>query len=125
MTHDGEQGFSLLETIIALVILATAMTTLFEAYGSGIRAISAGNRHGEARLLAQSLLSEVTEPASAETRQGSTRGLSWTLRVKPASGDLAGSDPKLKWRLLDAAVTVKWAPGRSLVLRSLRLGEKQ
>lgn len=122
---SGEQGFSLLETIIALVILAMALTTLFEAYGSGIRAISAGNRHAEARLLAQSLLAQVSDPAKPQDKRGNERGLSWNLTVKPATGELAGNSPKAKWRLLEAVATVSWAPGRKIVLRTLRVGAKK
>ena len=124
MKSDGnsQQGFSLLETIVALVILALSLATLFEAYGGGMRAISAGNRYGEARLLAQSLLAQVAEPTKRATLNGSTAGLDWQLVVKPATGDLAEPTAKADWLLFEAVATVHWRPGRSIVLRSLRLG---
>lgn len=122
LRHQG--GFSLLETIIALVILALAFATLFEAYGNGIRAISAGNRHAEARLLAQSLLATVSEPAKPETRTGTSGDLSWRLVVKPASGDLASTEEAAPNPLYEVLATVAWTPGRRISLRSLRLGGK-
>lgn len=119
---NPETGFSLLETVVALVILAVALTTLFDAYGSGIRAVSAGNQHGRAQLLAQSVLAEVAEPATSTVRSGRDGDLNWRIVVKPASGDLAKASAM--YPLYDVAVTVGWAPGRTIVLRSLRLGSR-
>lgn len=118
----AEQGFSLLETVIALVILALALTTLFQAYGDGLRAIDAGNRHGEARLLAQSLLAEIDDDVRPGTRQGAGDGLTWQLDIKPATGDQASGGDKAKWRLYEVVATVRWSRSRRIVLRTLRLG---
>ena len=119
---EAQAGFSLLETIVALVILAMALSTIFEAYGDGMRGILVGNRSNEARMLAQSILAGVPEPATPGTSNGSRAGIAWQLTVKPATGDLAASDPKSKWRLMEVETIVRWAPNHRIVLRSLRMG---
>ncbi|MBU2532612.1 MAG: prepilin-type N-terminal cleavage/methylation domain-containing protein [Alphaproteobacteria bacterium] len=120
-----ERGFSMLETIVALVILALALATLFQAYGDGLGAISAASRHADARLLAESLLAEVAEPATPRSSNGRHRGLTWQLTVKPATGDLAASVAGGPLRLYEVAATVRWAPNRQIILRSLRLGQQK
>jgi hypothetical protein len=67
-------------------------------------------------------MSQVNEPASPSTSSGNHNGLAWQLTIKPATGDLASINPKTKWHLLEAVAVVKWKPGRSIILRSLRLG---
>jgi len=119
---NREAGFSLLETIIALVILSLSLAALFEAYGDGLRAITAGNRHGEARLLAQSLLAEVDDKVAPGNRQGRSNGLAWRLEITPATGDLASKDAKAKWALYEVVATVRWSRGRRIKIRTLRLG---
>ena len=117
-----EAGFSLLETLIALVILAFSLAALFEAYGDGLRAIGAGNRHGEARLLAQSVLADIEDDVRPGKQQGQQGNLSWQLEIKPATGELVTSDAKAKWALFEIITTIRWSPSRRIVVRTLRLG---
>lgn len=117
-----DAGFSLLETVIALVILALSLAALFEAYSNGMRAIGAGNRHSEARLLAQSLLAEVDDSVSVGKQRGQKDGLAWQLETKRATGDLAPGQDKAKWALFEVVATVRWSSGRRIIVRSLRLG---
>ena len=52
----AERGFTLIEALAAIVILALSLTALLSAHDTGVRGAAAIDDHLQARLLAQSLL---------------------------------------------------------------------
>lgn len=80
-----QRGFSLLEVVIAFVLLAGAMGLLLAILGGGLAQVRQSGQSSEAALHAQSLLAEVgvLEPirpgrSSGEIERGRYR---WTLEV--------------------------------------------
>ncbi|KLN58885.1 hypothetical protein WH96_20600 [Kiloniella spongiae] len=57
--HNGEHGFTLLETLIALTILAFSLAVIFQTLSSGIAGITRAERHGYAVLYAKSVMDRV------------------------------------------------------------------
>ena len=117
-------GFTLLETLTAMLILAIALVSLFDAQMRGLRAASATNSYAEARILGDALLADaVTGWTSApRPRSGSTGRYRWAIAVAPAAGPWAQIKSKADWRLNHVRVTVAWDPDRSIVLDTLKLG---
>lgn len=140
MTRGRVAGFSLLEVLVAFVIVALVGTALFRLFGSALNNASAAEDYSRAALLAESRLASIAVE-SAPLREGaSDQGRSddgkytWVTRVEPYVGpgttaeqqQLAQSATVRLWRI---TTTVSW-PGtlgqdRSLSLATMRLASKQ
>ncbi|MEE9587316.1 MAG: prepilin-type N-terminal cleavage/methylation domain-containing protein [Hyphomicrobiaceae bacterium] len=123
--NNRREGFTLLETLIALVILAFALQALYQAYSGGLRASKIANEHEQARILAQSLLAEHTSDRSLDTGSltGTFEKFSWRISIAPAPEFRATSSPDSRWTLYRVTAEVAWPPHRHLQLATLRLGE--
>ena len=119
---EAEAGFSLLETLCALTILAIALVGLFQAHSAGLRATTAADDYARARILAHSILASALAgpgilPAPATGREGAFR---WSVSVAEAreSWSTISSDT---WRLHHIRVAVEWPRSRTVELRGLKL----
>lgn len=123
-SREGGAGFTLIETLTALTILAMALVSLFEAQAGGGRMADAASNHTSARILASSLLGETVggEVASLGSRQGRFDRFAWSIEVAPAQGPWADLTTDEGWRLRHVRVTVSWDLNRSIHLETLRLG---
>lgn len=116
-----EAGFSLVETLIALAIVA-AMTGLYaECVGAYSRTVRLADQRRDAILLAQSLLAEATERrvGAAIPQAGRQQGLTWQVRRRAIAQGARDSGVPLR----EVAVEVTdAATGRRLALvRTLEL----
>lgn len=118
------EGFTLLETLIALVILAFALQALYETYSGGLRASEIANQHEQARILAASLLAEHTGDRSFKKQsiEGRFENFSWRIWIDRASGINPVANPDPRWTLYWITADVSWPPNRSVQLTTLRLG---
>lgn len=67
-----QQGFSLIEILVAFMILAMSLTVIFRIYSGGLRNVSLAQDYALAELLAESQLSVVGINAALE--EGTTSG---------------------------------------------------
>lgn len=116
----GARGFTLLETLIAVAVMAALLAllprTLLDA-----RTLTNQSHHWlEARLLAESILAEdfASTELSEGIHSGRTYGRDWTVRVVRA----ASAPPDTRLRLFEIDVTVDVSPGRTLSVETVRLG---
>src|SRR5262249_5860463 len=82
-----QRGFTLIEIVVALAILAVALTALFQAFSSGLRAAGVTERQASAVMLARSLLDRVGQdiPLVAGEKAGVTEdGLRWGIAIAPS-----------------------------------------
>lgn len=125
---DGEAGFTLVEVIVALAILALGIGGLISMISRSLQQTAAAARATEASSLAQSVLARLgTElPIKMEEQTGEfPNGYRWTLRTSPY-GDLKERE---EWPIGAYMVSteVGWIEGgqrRAYVLDTLRLGPK-
>lgn len=89
-----QAGFTLLETMVALVLLALVLVPAYRLLSTGSRAASAVQRHAMAQAIAQAQL----DAAGMESRltpgayPGSAGGFHWVLTVVPrADGPFDGA----------------------------------
>jgi general secretion pathway protein I len=123
----SQQGFSLLEVIAAIMLLAIAFTALMKVAGASISLTHNAAEHSQAAMRARSLLDSafVGEPIKPGSSSGRfDRQSRWQLNVTPwnTSGNAAPGTPL---RLYQLDLDVLWGPlahPRSAHFRTLRLG---
>jgi general secretion pathway protein I len=137
--HRGTRaaGFSLLEVLVAFVILALVVTALFRLYGGAMNNASAADDWTRALLVAQTRLELVAaaDPLREATGAGTEDGgrITWRSAVAAyvppdADPDLVQASQAMATRLYRVTVDVTF-PGagnhqRSLSLSTLRIGAR-
>jgi general secretion pathway protein I len=122
----GKAGFTLLEALIAITVLALSLSALLSLYSTGLRGVAAIDGNMRARLLAQSVMAEMShERASRPGKvQGRSDQFTWTLTVAPYDEPERGQQ-RSPWTLHHLVVTVSWPHGRQIELQTLRMLRSQ
>ena len=119
-------GFTLLEALIAVVVLALMLGALLPSFGAGVRHAASLDDALRARLLAQSILSEATQ--GRRLPDGVTRGsfdiFAWDLTVAPLRTESIGDLGHEQWGLRRLDVRVSWPPRHQVVLTTARVMAK-
>jgi type II secretion system protein I len=116
-------GFTLIEALCAIVILAVALSALLSAHDTGLRGATAIDDHLQARLLAQTLLAQQSlERGPQAPSQGRSGRFAWSVSVAPYAGAVGTlhQEPG-HWMLHELTATVAWQPRRQIQLTTLRL----
>lgn len=104
-----QRGFSLLELMVALTILALSLGVLYESAGTSVRIAQTSERQTAAWLLARSVLdAQATIPAGGAQGAGDDGGFHWEYTAQPAD-----QDPKTveQFPLYRVEVVVTWPAG--------------
>lgn len=118
-------GFSLLEVVVALALLALALGALYPVFASAARRATLVAEHDRAVMLADSKLAEIDGAAlrpgtDAGTIEGRYR---WRRRVELMVVHDGGAPPALV--PYQVTLEVRWGPeheARSIALTTVRLG---
>ncbi|WP_416424045.1 prepilin-type N-terminal cleavage/methylation domain-containing protein [Pseudomonas sp. App30] len=79
---NRQRGFTLLEMLAALAVLALCATVLLGAFGESARALQQSARSDRLNLAARSLMDELGEgPLASGRRQGQWQGVAWVCDV--------------------------------------------
>jgi general secretion pathway protein I len=132
------RGFSLLEVLVAFVILSLVATALFRLFSGSLANVGAAEDYSRALMVAESVLAETG--AAQPLREGSWPGstadgrIAWQATVSPwdppdVSPDLANASALMALRLYRVAVEVEFpAPSggqRKIALATTRLGARE
>jgi prepilin-type N-terminal cleavage/methylation domain-containing protein len=80
--HARDAGFTLLEVLVALVVLSTTVVAALQLFGGGLRLARTAGDHSEAALLASAKLSDLEPGPLTEGQTDGTDGpYRWTRRV--------------------------------------------
>lgn len=114
-----EAGFTLLETVVALVIMALGVTALARLTANGLAASEQAERLAVATQLARSLLARtgVDAPLAEGEERGAWQGYPWRRTVR-----LLPQELPVEFVPVQVEVTVGRDPG--ITLTSLRLAER-
>jgi general secretion pathway protein I len=121
MSRRAEAGFTLLEVLVAVVILSVAVVTLVQLASQGLRLLKLSTDYQEAVLLADRV-TRAADPSTEGVETGLEGGFTWERRTRlvEVPDDLApvGSASP---RLLALSVSVRWGTGRALEVATMRL----
>lgn len=123
-----QKGFSLLEVIAAIMLLAIAFTALMKVAGASISLTKNAADHSEAAMWARSRLDSafVGEPITPGSSSGQfNEKFRWQLDVTPWN---RSTPPNAPLHLYQLDLNVMWGPAahlRSAHFRTLRLGGPQ
>jgi type II secretion system protein I len=154
-TRRGDGGFTLLEVLVALAILGTAVVASIQGFAAGLRLLKLAGDHQQAILLADQKMREVTVLEDGK-EEGTEGAFTWerTIQVQetavtqtastlpgvvptrnPATATL-GTVPGVAqgtttatgvplWRVYRIDVKVRWGERRSVEVATLRLESTQ
>jgi general secretion pathway protein I len=132
-----QRGFSLLEVLVAFVILSLVATSLFRLFSGALGNASAADEFSRAVLVGESVLAEAaaTRPLREATQTGTADGgrIAWTTRVAPQSApgvspDLERASETMPTRLYRVTAEIEFAAPnggqRKLALATTRIGAR-
>lgn len=100
----GARGFTLIETLVALAILAVLLVAFYETMGTGFRTLDRAALIDEAVSIAQSELDRaVAQRRIPDERQGRAGRHAWRIEPRPFRGPAA--DVPLRAVLVRLSVT--------------------
>lgn len=103
------RGFSLLEMVVAIAILAVSLVTLYQATSGATRNVRADEKYAYGVELARSLLAaNAMVPAAGMTQSGETKGeFAWEVLAQPVSMEQGMAQGVLQ----EIEVSVAWRDG--------------
>ena len=123
MSQRRDGGFTLLEVLVAMVILSVAVVTLIQLSSQGLRLLRVSGEHQDAVMLADRL-ARAADVSGERVDTGHEGAFEWERRTKlvvfPADLTTTNTDAP---RLLSLSVAVKWGSGRSVEVSTLRLAQ--
>jgi general secretion pathway protein I len=129
-TRTGStQGFTLIEIVVALAILAIGLTVIMELFAGGQRSARVSEDytkatwHGQTKMEEMLMIRELTEGVTEGTFDSQFSWKSEVKKVTPFLGQDEKTQTSLPVDLYQIIVTVSWPWGvgkKSLALESLR-----
>jgi prepilin-type N-terminal cleavage/methylation domain-containing protein len=114
------RGFTLLEVLVAVTILAVAVVALMQLSAQGLRLLHHADVYQQAVMLADRV-ARVTAVGAEGVESGQEGRFQWERRVRlvPVPEALAPATGPAP-RLYSLSVAVRWERGRALEVASLR-----
>jgi len=127
----SQQGFTLIEVLVAFVLLSLTLAVILQIFSGGLRNIGATEDYTRAMVLAEAKLAQLGSEIALET--GETGGendiFNWRLYVAPYQGEsveIEGAESAVQ--LYDITLNVQWRQGSrrpQISFRTLRTGAAQ
>jgi type II secretion system protein I len=116
----GEGGFTLLEVLIALAILGTAVVASIQGVSQGLRLLRAADEQQRAIIVADQKARELLVPTEG-TESGTDGRFAWqrTARIVETP-ELTPVNGPPRWRVFEISVVVTWGEQRRLEVSTVR-----
>lgn len=124
----GSGGFTLLEIMVAFVILAVVVTVILQLFSANLKTLRMSDDYVTATEMADIKMREIIENGSLKeglssetTQEGCRMDITVTERLKERTKDLP-------WKVLEVALDVSWKNGmkeRSLSMKTLKAVKKE
>lgn len=127
-TPSGTGGFTLLEILVALAVMAIALVVVLQLFSAGLTALAASDDYLRATVRAEAKMREVLDDDELAERTWSevtTDGYRFDVAVAAAEKERIANLPVT---LLAVDLTVHWSRGtreRSFTLKTMKLVNKK
>ena len=125
--HAGMQGFTLLEILVAMAIMAIAVTLVLQLFSVNLRAVSFAGGMSSAAIRGEDRLREIlAAPTLMESSWGEVSEDGYRLDISIAELLKERTD-NLPVKLMEVSLTIYWIEGqkeRSLNLKSQKMADK-
>ncbi len=126
--QPGQRGFTLLEILVALAIMAMAVVVVLQLFSANIQGLTASDDYVNAVIRAEAKMREILDNSDLAQRswsEVSNDGYRIDASVSPAAVDRTENLPV---QLLQINLTVHWTKGvreRTLTLRTMKMVVKK
>ncbi len=122
--YKGEGGYSLVEVMVTIVILAVAIIPMVAMFDAGLRAAVLGGNYDKARALANTNLEEVKTQSFSDVETltscpDTATGFSCDLDKTYLKADLSSSSGGQDTGYLEVEITVEWGGGSEYTTKGL------
>jgi general secretion pathway protein I len=120
---NATAGFTLFETLTAMLVLSIALVSLFEAHARALRTANVATSYAQARIFAEALLTDTVNGWNGKlvSKKGNNGRFTWSINITSESAPWAKIDTRNNWRLRHVLVSVNWGDGRQVELETLKL----
>ena len=112
-----EKGFTLIEIMVAMAVLAIALTVIFELFSGGLRLAGKSENYSRAIFYGRQLLEEIClqKDLSENEEEGEfAGGYTWRYEIKPLSVLIEqNGDNNFSLKIFDVKVSVFWPSGEN------------
>jgi general secretion pathway protein I len=126
--RNASRGFTLLEVLVALVLLSISLVAIFELFSANLRGIAKSDDYSHAVIMAESKMREIIDDDNLDER-------AWTESTEDGyridavvSSTASDRTENLQIKLLEINLTVSWikdSKERALNLKTLKMVNKQ
>ena len=110
-----QDGFTLIEVLVAFAILSLTIVVAVQGFAQGLRLLKLSGDHQRAILIADQKAREVVVPKEGH-EEGTEGAFAWARVTKPvAAPDLEGPGRPAKWHVYEINVQVAWGEQRRTV----------
>ncbi len=123
----GQEGFTLLEILVAFVILATVVTVVLQLFSTNLRTLAMSDDYLTATVLADIRMRELLEGGqlkegtSSETKDGYVMDMTVTEALRQRTKGFS-------WQVFEVVLNVSWQQGvrkRSLSLKTFKTVKRE
>lgn len=128
MFRNASRGFTLLEVLVALVLLSISLVAIFELFSANLRGIAKSDDYSHAVIMAESKMREILDDNTLAERtwtESTDEGYRIDAVVSSTASDRTEN---LQIKLLEINLTVSWikdSKERTLNFKTLKLVNKQ
>lgn len=125
---SSQQGFTLLEVLVAFVLLSLTLGVILQVFSGGLRNAAAAGHYAEAAVIADSMLAKLgTElPLEEGESSGEEGKYRWSLKIEPyQERDESNNQTTGRYQLYMITLLVQWQHGAQqpeLQFSTYRLG---
>jgi general secretion pathway protein I len=125
---NAGRGFTLLEVLVALVLLSISLVAIFELFSANSRGLSKSDDYSNAVIMAESRMREILDDDNLSERAWDVTTEDGYRMTAVVSGTVSNRTENLQVKLLEINLTVSWTKDskeRTFSLRTLKMVNKQ